>query len=214
MGSTRQSPSGSDQLSGALFGKTRRAILALFYSHPDRSFHLREVSRLTRAGQGGVQRELQRLTQAQILSRGIRAGRAEYQANRDCPIFPELHNLILKTAGVVEVLRVSLTPVADRIQVAAVYGSVARGEAKAASDVDLLVIGDVSFGEVVDALSDAQKQLVRDVNPTVYTAVEYRKQLSRKEHFLTAVSAEPKLFVIGSSHEFEQLARQRVARRA
>jgi uncharacterized protein len=213
-GPTRQRAPATDQLSAALFGKTRRAVLGLFYSHPDRTFHLPEVSRLTRSGQGGVQRELQRLTEAQILTRSIRAARAEYQANRECPIFSELHSLTLKTAGVVEVVRIALAPLTDRIQVAAVYGSVARGEAKAASDVDLLVIGNVTFGEVVDTLSDAQKHLARDVNPTVFTPAEYRKRLSQKDHFLSTLSKAQKMFVIGSNDDIEQLARQRVARRA
>jgi predicted nucleotidyltransferase len=214
MGPARKAPPATDQLSSALFGKTRRAVLALFYSQPDRTFHLREVSRLTRSGQGAVQRELRRLTQAQILTRMNRAARAEYQANRECPIFSDLHNLILKTAGVVEVVRMALAPLTNRIQVAAVYGSVARGEAKAASDVDLLVIGDVTFGEVVDTLSDAQRQLARDVNPTVYTPAEYRKRLSQKDHFLSTLSDAQKMFVIGSNDDIEQLARKRVARRA
>jgi predicted nucleotidyltransferase len=215
MGSTAAlATAGADSLSSALFGKTRRSVLALFYAHPDRGFYLREVSRLVKGGQGAVQRELQRLTDAQIVSRAMRGGRAFYQANRECPIFSELHNLILKTAGVVEVLRVALAPLASRMRVAFVYGSIARGAPKTASDVDLVVIGDVSFGDVVEALAVAQAQLARDVNPTVYDADEFRKRLARKDHFLTAVRNEPKLFVIGSDHECEQLARQRLARRS
>jgi uncharacterized protein len=207
-------PPAADALSSALFGKTRRSVLGLFYAQPDRGFHLREVSRLVQGGQGAVQRELQRLTEAQILTRTVRGGRALYQANRACPIFPELHTLILKTVGVVEVLRVALSSLAPRIRLAFVYGSVARGKPTIASDVDLLVIGDASFGDVVEALAEAQAQLGRDVNPTVYDEAEFGKRLAKREHFLTAVRNEPKLFVVGSDHEFEQLARQRLARRA
>lgn len=127
---------------------------------------------------------------------------------------------MLKTAGVVEVLTAALTPLAARIGVAFVNCSVARVEPKAGSDVDLMVVvsggsaGSVTFGEVTDALADAQARLGRDVNPTVYDVRDFQRRLSKKDHFLTAVLKEPKLFVIGSEHELEQLARQRLARRA
>jgi predicted nucleotidyltransferase len=207
-------PATADALSSALFGRTRRTILALLYSHPDESFYLRQIARFVEGGQGGVQRELQRLSNAQIIRRTVRGRTAFYQANRDCPIFPELHGLVLKTAGVVEVLGAALTPLADRIHSAFVYGSVARGEPKAHSDIDLFVIGPVSFGDVAEALTDAQSRLARDVNPTVYDLVDFQARLSRKDHFVRAVLEQPKLFVIGSQHELDQLARRRLARRA
>lgn len=203
----------ADALSPALFGKTRRAVLALLFAHPDQGFYLREITRLAKAGQGAVQRELQRLTHAHILNRTVRGGRAFYQTNPDCPIFSELQNLVLKTAGVVEVVRVALAPLASRIRVAFIYGSMARAQPKAGSDVDLFVVGDVSFGETVDALAGAQATIARDVNPTVYDAGEFRHRVARKDHFLTAVRSDAKLFVIGTEHELEQLARQRLARR-
>jgi predicted nucleotidyltransferase len=208
------SPARADALSSALFGRTRRTILALLYGHPDESFYLRQIARFVEGGQGGVQRELQRLSDAQIIRRTVRGRTAFYQANRDCPIFPELHGLVLKTAGVVEVLRAALTPLADRILVAFVYGSVARGEPKARSDIDLFVIGPVGFGEVAEALTEAQARLARDVNPTVYELADFQSRLARKDHFVRAVAEQPKLFVIGSQNELDHLARRRLARRA
>jgi predicted nucleotidyltransferase len=207
-------PTNADALSSALFGRTRRTILALLYAHPDESFYLRQIARFVEGGQGGVQRELRRLTDAQIIRRTMRGRTAFYQANRDCPIFPELHGLVLKTAGVVEVLRAALTPLADRIQLAFVYGSVARGEPKAGSGINLFVVGPVGFGEVAEALADAQSRLARDVNPTVYDLTDFQSRLVKKEHFVSAVVEQPKLFVIGSEHELDQLARRRLARRA
>ena len=203
-----------DTLSSALFGKTRRAILALLYAHPDETFYLRQIARFVEGGQGGVQRELQRLTEAQIIRRTVRGRTALYEANRDCPIFPELHGLVLKTAGVVEVIKAALTPVSDRIQVAFVYGSVARSQPKPRSDIDLLVVGPASFGEVAEALMDAQSRLGRDVNPTVYDILDFQHRLAKKDHFVSAVVDQPKLFVIGSQHELDQLARRRLGRRA
>lgn len=208
-----------DALSAALFGKARRAILGLLFSRTDESFYLREIARLVKGGQGAVQRELKRLTDAGIITRTIRGRAAFFQANRECPIFSELQGLVLKTAGVVGVLAAALTPLRDRIGVAFVYGSLARVQPKAGSDVDLMVIvsggpvGSVTFGEVTDALADAQALLGRDVNPTVYDVRDFQRRLSKKDHFLTAVLKEPKLFVMGSEHELEQLARQRLARR-
>lgn len=207
-------PVSVDGLSSALFGRTRRTVLALLYSHPDQSFYLRQIARFVEAGQGGVQRELQRLTDAQIITRTVRGRTAFYQANRDCPIFPELHSLVLKTAGVVEVLRTALAPVADRIQVAFVFGSVARAQPKMGSDIDLFVIGPVAFGEIVDVLTDAQARLAREINPTVYDVADFQRRLAKREHFVSALVDQPKLFVIGSEHEFDQLARRRLAGRA
>lgn len=143
----------SDALSSALFGKTRRAVLALLYAHPDESFYLREIARFVEGGHGSVQRELRRLADAQIIRRTVRGRTAFYQANRDCPIFPDLHGLILKTAGVVEVLKASLSPLADRIEIAFVYGSFAQGRPKSSSDVDMMVIGPVSFGDIAETLT-------------------------------------------------------------
>jgi predicted nucleotidyltransferase len=203
-----------DALSSALFGRTRRTILALLYSHPEESFYLRQIARLVEAGQGGVQRELQRLTDAQIVTRTVRGRAAFYQANRDCPIFPELHSLMLKTAGVVEALRMALAPLAERIEIAFVYGSIARAEPKVGSDIDFFVIGPVGFGEIVEALADVQRRVAREINPSVYDLSEFRVRVAKKEHFVSALLDQPKLFVIGSEHDFDQLARRRLARRA
>lgn len=204
----------ADELSSALFGKARRAILALLYSHPDETFYLRQIARFVDGGQGGVQREVKRLSDAQIIRRAVRGRTSFYQANRDCPIFPELHGLVLKTAGVAEILRAALTPIRGEIDVAFVYGSVARSEPKSGSDIDLLVVGSVSFGAVAETLSSAQSRLGREVNPTVYDSADFRRRLTTKDHFVTEVASGPKLFVIGSDHELDQLARRRLARRA
>jgi predicted nucleotidyltransferase len=203
----------NDRLSAALFGKTRRAILALLYSHPDDNYYLRQISRFVEAGQGGVQRELKRLTDAGIVQRTDRGNTAFYQANRACPIFAELHGLVLKTAGVVEVLRTALTPLSRQIRLALVYGSVARSHPKSSSDIDLLIVGSVTFGDVVEALAEAQSRVGREVNPTVYDIAEFRHRLQAKDHFLSAVVEGAKFFIIGDEHELAQLARGRLARR-
>ena len=187
----------SQDISSTLFGKTRRGVLALTYCHPEESFHLRRIARFVGAGMGVVQREVQQLTEVGILVRTHSGRQVYYQANRACPVFEELRSLVTKTAGVVDVLRDALVPCGDRITVAFVFGSVARGTQTRESDVDLLVIGEVTFGEVVDALTEAQERVGREVNPSVYPRREFQEKVQGGHHFLTQVLAEPKLFLVG-----------------
>ncbi len=206
-------PSVQPELSSALFGKIRRAILALLFSHPDESFYLRQNVRLVRSGQGGVQREVKRLADAHIILRTDRGRTTFYQANHDSPVFDELQRLVVKTAGVAEVLRAALGPLEERIEVAFLYGSAARARLQASSDVDLLVVGAVGFGDVVDRLSSAQTQLGREVDPTVFVPHEFEHRIRRRDHFVRAVMDAPKVFVIGGQHELEQPVRRRMADR-
>jgi predicted nucleotidyltransferase len=200
-------------LSSALFGKTRRAILALLFSRPDESFYLRQIVRLVAAGQGGVQREIQRLAGAGIITRVVRGRTAFYQANRNCPVFGELHGLVIKTAGVAEVIARALLPLTDRIDVAFIYGSAAKTRLRAESDIDLFVIGSVTFGDLVEAMSSAQEQLAREVNPSVLGPQEFRRRMHRHDHFVVAVAKEEKVFVIGGQHELDRVEGRRLAGR-
>src|SRR5437762_12572250 len=130
-------------ISPVLFSRSRQAVLALLLGHPDESFYLREIVRLTKAGQGAVQRELQRLVTSGVLLRWERGNQVYFQANVRCPVFPELRGLLLKTAGLVDVLRLALEPLAPKMALAFVYGSMARREQHGSSDVDLCIVGDV-----------------------------------------------------------------------
>ncbi len=198
-------------LSSILFGKARRAILSLLYSHPDESFYLRQIARVTGVGLGPVQRELKQLTDAGIIRRSVQGRQVYFQANQDCLIFRELKSLIAKTAGVAEILNAALAPIADRISAALVYGSVARGEESSRSDVDLLVVGDVAFAEVVKVLRDAQERLGREINPTVYPVEEFRSRAAENHYFIHSVLNGEKIFVIGDDHELKRLAGERLA---
>jgi predicted nucleotidyltransferase len=204
----------SSNLSAALFGQTRRAILALLYGHPDEAYYLRQLARSGGLGLGGVQREVRRLAEAGILRRTVRGHQVYYQANPDCPVFAELKGLMVKTAGAVDVLREALAPLGGRIKVAFIYGSVARLQQRNASDVDLMVVGAVSFGEVVGALSAAQELIHREISPTVYSPAEFRSKLKARHHFLSSVLRNEKVFVIGDAHELARLGPIRVADRA
>lgn len=190
-----------DTLSMALFGKTKRAVLALLFFNPEKSFYLRQVARITAAGQGSVQRELKKLTEAGIIERFEQGNQVYFRAERSCPIFEELKGLILKTAGLVEVLRSALSPVSDKIDLAFVFGSQARSEAKAASDIDLFIVGKVDELELHRLISQAEGQLNRPINYTFLTAQEFKKRQEEKEGFLARVLAGQKIFIIGDKHE-------------
>lgn len=197
--------------SSALFGKTRQAVLGLLYTHPQEAFYLRQIVRTVSLGSGTVQRELAHLTAAGLLTRTPRGNQVYYQANRRSPIFSEVKSLIVKTAGVADVLRTALGGLSNRIQVAFLYGSMAAGADKIASDVDLLVIGRVTFGEVAEAVGVVQEKLRREVNPSVYSAAEFHKKVLAGHHFLKAVLKGPKIFLIGGEIELKRLGSKRLA---
>lgn len=204
-------PSG---IAAALFGKTRRAVLALLFSHPDRRFHLRAIVRAAGAGVGSVQRDLAELVDARVIRRTEEGRQVYFQVDRSCPIYLELAGIVAKTVGLAEVVRTALEPLARRIRVALIYGSAARGTMTAGSDVDVLVIGNAPYARIADALGAAQAQLDREINPSVFTPAEWDERIRTREHFATRVSESPALFVIGNPGELAGMAGQRVAPRA
>jgi predicted nucleotidyltransferase len=197
----------SDRLGEVLFGRTRRAVLALLYGHADEEFYLRQIIRAAGVGQGSMQRELEGLVGSGILLRRERGRQVYFRANPDSPVYRELRSLLLKTAGVADVLREALAPLAGRIDVAFVYGSVARGDERRASDVDIMVIGDMSFAEVSRALGPAEERLGRDVNPIVYSPGEFKGKSATGHHFLRSVAAQDKVFLFGNEHDFRRLGK-------
>ena len=196
--STINSPS---SLGALLLGQTRLAILSLLLSRPERKLYLRQIIRLLGAGQGAVQRELARLVHAEILLKTREGNLAYFQANSAAPVFDELRGLIQKTAGIADLLRTALLPLADSIKRAFLYGSIARGEERSDSDVDLMVIGDISFFDVVSAVSPLQETLGREINPTVFAEAEYDARLAAEDHFLTQVEADPRVDLIGGEND-------------
>jgi predicted nucleotidyltransferase len=176
---------------------------------PDERFYLREILRAAGGGSGAVQRELKQLTEAGLVNREAQGRQVYFSANRDAPIFAELAAIVRKTAGAVDVLRASLSPLlrSGRIELAWVYGSVASGKQTAGSDVDLFVVGDAELSEIVPLLEGADRRLGREINATVYQAKEFRQKTKRGMPFLKRVVAGPKLFVAGDERELERLAR-------
>ena len=158
-----------------------------------------------------MQRELQLLVDAGLLRRSMEGQHVYFEANAESPIFAELQAILRKTTGLVDVIRECLTPLSDKVGAAFVFGSAARGELRSDSDVDVLVVGDVSFSDVANALTEAQVRIGRDVNPAVYPAAEFREKIRTHHHFLTAVLQEPRLFVVGGPDELGRLGTERLA---
>lgn len=183
-------------LSSILLPGYRRRVLGLLLLHPEESLHGREIARRTGVPPGTLTRELKRLADVGLLNCERRGNQIVYSANRQSPIFGELAGILRKTSGLADVVAEGLESLADRIDVAFIFGSVARGTETQGSDVDLMIIGYVDFGVVVDALHAAQRQLSRDINPKVFTPREWRNRLQRRGPFLREVVASRKLFLI------------------
>ena len=194
-----------------LFGAYRRDVLALLLLHPEDSTHVREIARAIGKAPGTLLRELNALAAAGVLVRKPQGNQVHFQANPACPIYEDLRNILKKTVGVADVLREALAPLGGRIRAAFVYGSVARGEERARSDLDVMVVGEASFGDVVAALAPAQESLRREVNPNVYPALEFRKKLAAGDPFLKRVLAERKIFIVGGEDDLGKPAAHRQA---
>jgi uncharacterized protein len=195
----------ASSLADALFGLSRRQVLGLLVGHPDQSFYTRQIARTLHLGLGSLHRELQSLANAGILLREAHGQQVYYRANSACPIFSELQSLLLKTAGLGDVLRSALAGLAERIAIAFVYGSLAKGTANGASDVDVMVVGSVTLAELANALNPTQDMLQREVNPSVYPPEELKRKVRDGNHFLTSIMNEPKLFLIGGEDDLKRL---------
>lgn len=180
-----------------LLGQTRTAVLSELLLHPEASLHVRELARLAGASPGSLHRDLRAMTALGLLSRQEVGRQVHYRANTQSPVFEELAGLLRKTAGLVDVLRDALKPAADQIDYAFVYGSMASGTEHAHSDVDVMIVGKIEFGEAVQALSPAQEKLRREVNPTVLAPAEVVRKLRDKDSFVAQVWAKPRLWIIG-----------------
>jgi len=194
-------------LCSGLFGKTRQVVLALLYGRSDSSFYTKQILDAVRIGRGTVQRELKNLTDTGIIIREVQGRQVYYRANEKCPIFDELKSIVRKTFGVADVIRQSLASSARKIRVAFIFGSVAKSADDRRSDVDLVVVGRMSFGDVVSLLGPAEEKLAREINAVVYPTAEFRRKMREDHHFVKTVLEEDKIFVIGDEDELRRLAK-------
>lgn len=202
----------STALSDVLFGQIRGGVLALLYGQADRSFYVRQIARHVNASVGAVQRELEKLAEVELIVRTAVGNQVFYQVNQRNPVFAEMRVLVGKTLGIFSILRSALERLTGRVTLAFVYGSVARHEEKAGSDVDLMIVGDVALDDVLARLSDAETKLGRAVNPTVYSVNEFRKKLAGGNHFLNAIVSGNIVLLTGNEDELRKMAGVRMAK--
>jgi DNA-binding transcriptional ArsR family regulator len=192
----------------ALIPKTRRGILAAVLVQPEKAWYVSELARRMGVPSSSLQRELQALTEAGVLKTHRQGRMVYFQANVESPVFPDLRGLLLKTAGLTDVLADALRPLAAKIRRAFVYGSIASGDARSDSDIDLMIIGEVTPAELAQPLRKAREQLRREINPTVYAEAEFTRRRVARDHFLTAVLTKPRLPVLGSVDDLGKAPRE------
>jgi predicted nucleotidyltransferase len=185
--------------------KARVEILKLFLFNPDNSFYQRQISSLTNQSIRGAQRELENLQEIGLLEGAAQGNRIYYKVNKKCPIFKELKSILFKTVGIAEVLKANLKE--NRIETAFIYGSYARAGEGISSDIDLMVIGDISSKELSSMLSKPKKELMREINYTVFPRTEFIKRIKEKDHFLNSILKDKKIFIIGDEHELKAVIR-------
>ena len=184
----------NSSLGEALFTKTQQRVLGLLFGHPERSYYTNQIVRFADAGIGAVQRELQRLESVGLVMAEKIGNQKHYRANRAAAIFEELHGIVIKTVGLADNLRRDVEPLQGQV-----------GKERVSSDIDVMIIGDASFEEVVHAVYSTQETLGREVNPVVMTASEFSSDVLQGERFASRVLDEPKIFLKGSSEDLGDL---------
>lgn len=203
----KQSPqTATSSLADALFPKVRQRVLGVLFGNVGRSFYANEVIALAQSGTGAVQRELVALAGCGLLTVSKLGNQRHYQANAGSPLFAELRGLVLKTVGLADVLRTALDPLAGQIEAAFVYGSVAKQQDTAQSDIDVLIVSaDLGYADVFGALEAASDTLGRKVNPTLYTPMDITSRILNNNAFITKVLDQPKIWLIGDALTFDQI---------
>lgn len=194
----------STSIGDALFTKTQQRVLGLLYGNPEKSFYTNEIMRLAGMGRGTVRRELDRLRSAGLLVLRQEGNQQHYQANQDSPVFAELRGIVMKTFGVADVLRDALSPLSEGIELAFVYGSVASGTERQGSDIDLMVVGRVTFESVAAAVYPCQEVLGREINPNLFTPEEFERKKMEANSFIVQVMEKPKLMVLGREDDIRE----------
>ena len=189
-------------LGDALFTKTQQKLLGLLFGQPDKSFYANELVARAEIGTGTVLRELEKFSRAGLLTVKKIGNQKHFQANPSSPIFEELKGIVRKTFGLSDLLRQALGQHKDKIKVAFIYGSIAKGSDTAASDIDLMLISDqLIYPDLLVSLSELENQVGRKINPTIYTSAEFKNKIASENSFLTRITEQPKIFLIGAESD-------------
>ncbi len=185
------------QLGEALFTKTQQKVLGLLYSQPDRSFYTKEILRATGMGVSTIKSELENFLTAGILSMEKIGNQHHYQANAECPIYEELRSIVRKTFGIADVIREALHNVDQEISLAFIYGSIAKAQDTAKSDIDLFVVSNITLEDLMKSLAQAEETLHREINPSIYTKTQIKSRIKQNNSFITRVLEQPKIWIKG-----------------
>jgi uncharacterized protein len=196
----------NDFLPDLLGSRLRAKVLGWLFTHTDESFFVRQLTALLDVDSANLSRELARLEKMGLLVSTTSGKQKYYQANQKSPVFNELHSLMVKTAGVADILRSALNPAGQQINLAFIFGSVAGRTEDRASDIDVMIIGEIPFGDVVQLFSPAEKTLHREVNPVVYPIEEFQEKIKSDAHFVKSVLEGEKIFLIGDENELNRLS--------
>jgi len=192
--------------------KARVEILKLFLFNPEDSFYQREISAITHQPIRGVQREVEKFHSLGLIEKTTQGNRVYYKVNRNCPIFEELKNILFKSVGIAKVLKDNLKR--NGIKIAFIYGSYAKGEESLSSDIDLMVIGDISSRELSAILSKPKRELMREINYAVFPMQEFIKRIKQKDHFLKSVLKDKKMFIVGDNNALKAIIESRKVKAA
>jgi len=192
----------SSSLGSALFTETQQQVLSILYGRPHQSFYMKQILRLTGMGVHTIKRELDRMVKVGILTLTKIGNQHHFQANSECPIYHELLAIVRKTFGISAVLKTALKPIDEKVKIAFVYGSVAKAEDGADSDIDLMLAGhELAYAEVMERLSKAEELLGRPINPTIYDTDQLGVKLKKGNSFLKRVMDQPKLWIKGEEND-------------
>lgn len=191
-------------LSTLITSKTRVELITWFVSHPGERFHYSQLLNIFAASAQSVQNELKRLEKVGLLSSQKEGNIRFYWANQDFILYPEIKSIIFKTVGVGDELKKSLAKIGD-IKSAFIYGSVAKNLEDARSDIDVMIIGDVSEDALNKAILKAEEHLGREVNYSIFSPSDWKKQMKAKKAFVANVAKDKKIFLIGTEDELRKL---------
>lgn len=181
-----------------LFGKARQAVLALLFEQPEQAYYLRELARQTGISPGALQHELGQLQKADLVERSQDGNRVTYRANMAHPVFADLRSIVRKTCGLPAQINAALQPFTGQIRFAALYGSLAKGSNHARSDVDLLIVGDLTLEQALAAIVPVEVRIGREVSVRIYSQEDFRTRREQGEHFITNVMSGPLTPLIGT----------------
>ena len=180
--------------------KVRIELLNAFFAFPDRDFYVRELARITVQDFKNISLELANLEKLGLVSSRRDGNRKYFHLNQSFFLYPELKSIFLKTKGAVGLLKDALSDLKG-IAAAFLFGSFAAGTENAKSDIDLMIIGNITPDKILKQLREPEKRLGREINPAVYDVAEIRTRIKQNDSFILQVFAGPRIMLVGNEDD-------------